>query len=145
MSVHRAPPVLSFHLKRFQFIASGGSKINKHVEFAERLDMAPCLSFPEEAVRSGGTVYRLFAVLVHAGQSTDCGHYFSFVRAPNDAWFRCDDESVKPVSLAKVLKAEGIHTILHARGRRRRKRCGIRTDAAADAAAAASTGRIRRE
>ena len=106
MSVHRAPPVLSIHLKRFQYLVFGGSKINKPIAFAERLDMAPFLSFPKEAVRSGGAVYRLFAVLVHAGQSTDCGHYFSFVRAPNDAWFRCDDESVTRVPLAKVLEQQ---------------------------------------
>jgi ubiquitin carboxyl-terminal hydrolase 36/42 len=106
MSVHRAPPVLSIHLKRFQYLVFGGSKINKPIAFAERLDMAPFLSFPKEAVRSGGAVYRLFAVLVHAGQSTDCGHYFSFVRAPNDAWFRCDDESVSRVPLAKVLEQQ---------------------------------------
>ena len=40
----RAPPVLTCHLKRFNFTYRQGRKINKHVEFSEHLDLAPYMS-----------------------------------------------------------------------------------------------------
>ena len=57
--------------------------------------------------------YRLCAVIMHAGDSLDVGHYFSFGRVSggcsggrddaDDAWWRLDDTSVAPVSAAAAL------------------------------------------
>jgi ubiquitin carboxyl-terminal hydrolase 36/42 len=106
LSVHRAPPVLTIHLKRFQFVQMfGGAKINKPIAFPETLDMSPYMSFPKAARRDGTHIYKLYAVLVHSGSSTDCGHYYSFVRAPNDAWFRCDDSSVHSIDICSNFRS----------------------------------------
>jgi ubiquitin C-terminal hydrolase len=38
--------------------------------------------------------YNLYGVLVHQGGSCHSGHYYAFVKAPNDVWHLCDDDSV---------------------------------------------------
>jgi hypothetical protein len=78
-TVHRAPLVLSVHLKRFETSWGGhASKINKHVRFGQSLSLGDYMSQGERA----DAQYALYAVLVHTGASTRSGHYFSFVRPP---------------------------------------------------------------
>ena len=89
------PNVLTVHLKRFNF---RGGKVDRMVDFAEELDISAFLSRPGQRV-----VYRLTSVLVHAGASSNSGHYFAFVRVGRD-WFRMDDASVRPVPFATVLQ-----------------------------------------
>ena len=96
LTVHRPPPCLTIHLKRFQFVQLyGGSKIKGPVQFTETLDMAPYLSFPDTAKLDGSHLYRLHGVLVHSGSSTDCGHYYSFNKSASGQWYRCDDTHVR--------------------------------------------------
>ena len=59
--------------------------------------------------------YKLYAVIVHAGHSSDAGHYFSFCLAyeggdgvsdehgDDGGWWRLDDSSTPPVTAAVVL------------------------------------------
>lgn len=42
-------------------------------------------------------LYDLYGVVVHHGGSSNSGHYFSFVKAPNGAWHCMNDESVSTV------------------------------------------------
>ena len=42
--IYSAPPVLTVHLKRFEVSSAGLRKANRHVQFAERLDLAPFCS-----------------------------------------------------------------------------------------------------
>jgi ubiquitin carboxyl-terminal hydrolase 36/42 len=44
------------------------------------------------------TNYKLYGVLVHLGYTSHSGHYYSYVRAPNDVWYKADDERVSVVS-----------------------------------------------
>ncbi|KAL1443520.1 hypothetical protein MTO96_007430 [Rhipicephalus appendiculatus] len=74
-TVHRAPNVATFQLKRFDANRMFGGKITKHVSYPEHLELRPYMSD-----KHGGPVtYRLNAVLVHLGASCNSGHYFCFV------------------------------------------------------------------
>lgn len=102
MRLYRLPNVLTLHLKRFHMTPFGDSiKVSKHVEFEPQLDVAP---FVAPGGAEGGSVYDLYAVLVHEGQTCNSGHYHAFVKASNGIWYSMNDESVHQVSLATVLK-----------------------------------------
>ena len=46
LTIHRAPAVLTIHLKRFQFVQLyGGEKIGKPITFTEQLNLAAHMSF----------------------------------------------------------------------------------------------------
>ncbi|ORY22139.1 hypothetical protein BCR39DRAFT_552280 [Naematelia encephala] len=102
-----APPVLTFHLKRFSVNYGFGGraradKFNQHIEFGEWLDIAPYMVDPKS--QSGpSTKYRLYAVTCHRGVELRFGHYTSYVKGPQGAWFNADDDDMSPVSLSTVL------------------------------------------
>ncbi|CAG8531476.1 5251_t:CDS:2 [Acaulospora colombiana] len=74
------PPVLVFHLKRFQQVGSrwGGvmsmRKIDDFVEFHEELDV--------DGEKTRNTKYRLYGVVVHLGSLYN-GHYIAYVLTKN--------------------------------------------------------------
>uniref|UniRef100_A0A131YI54 Ubiquitin carboxyl-terminal hydrolase 36 n=1 Tax=Rhipicephalus appendiculatus TaxID=34631 RepID=A0A131YI54_RHIAP len=101
-TVHRAPNVATFQLKRFDANRMFGGKITKHVSYPEHLELRPYMSD-----KHGGPVtYRLNAVLVHLGASCNSGHYFCFVRNSNGSWYCMDDARVHQVSLGQVLNQQ---------------------------------------
>ena len=38
--------------------------------------------------------YRLYAVLVHSGYSSNSGHYYCYIRASNGIWYQMNDSIV---------------------------------------------------
>ena len=111
MLVSEAPPVLTVHLKRFGFggfggFGGGGAKIDRHIEFAKKLDLRPhMVSHGHGGGRSGQGRYALHAVLVHSGRSVHSGHYYAFVRSGKDGqWYCMDDSRVTCVREETVLK-----------------------------------------
>jgi len=96
LMVYKPPAVLTIQLKRFSFSMYGG-KINRHIGFEENLNMKQICASPHDIK------YSLYAVLVHQGDSTHSGHYYSFVKA-NDRWFEMNDSQVRPVSGHDVLR-----------------------------------------
>jgi hypothetical protein len=49
-------------------------------------------------------IYDLYGIVIHAGRSSNSGHYYSFVKKEN-RWFKCNDESVSEVhNIDQVLK-----------------------------------------
>lgn len=101
LGVLRAPAVLTVHLKRFNMTSWGEmSKLNKYVEFPTSLDISSTLVPGSES----SSLYELYAVLVHEGQTCNSGHYHAFVKASNGVWYSMNDSSVTQVSLATVLK-----------------------------------------
>lgn len=52
LTIHKAPYVLTVHLKRFHFY-NLGQKINKNVNFDSTLDLKPFVSGPHVSVISG--------------------------------------------------------------------------------------------
>ncbi|GJP55275.1 hypothetical protein CLOM_g14255 [Closterium sp. NIES-68] len=51
-----------------------------------------------------GGKYSLYGVLVHAGWSTNSGHYYCYVRGPSGTWSSMDDSRVQQVSEKTVLQ-----------------------------------------
>jgi hypothetical protein len=108
IKVLKAPPVLTVQLKRFTYGFYGGGKINKHVQFAEQLDLAPfMIKNQQQKCQKSASVenlrYRLYAVLVHMG-SCNSGHYYCYVKSPAGAWYNMDDSCVAQVKLSTVLQ-----------------------------------------
>ncbi|KAG8077135.1 hypothetical protein GUJ93_ZPchr0006g41836 [Zizania palustris] len=98
-TIDKAPYVLTIHLKRFSPF-NPREKIDKKVEFQPMLDLKPFLS------DSKGTdfKYSLYGVLVHAGWNTQSGHYYCFVRTSSGMWHNLDDNQVRQVREADVLR-----------------------------------------
>jgi len=48
-------------------------------------------------------IYELYAVLVHLGETVDNGHLFSYIRSPDDLWYKTNDELITRVNLDSVL------------------------------------------
>jgi hypothetical protein len=85
------------HLKRFDNFAR---KIKNFVQYEEYLDLS---KFKNNAKKSEVNKYRLCSVLVHQGNSSNSGHYYSYVRVTNDQWCCFNDHSVNIVEKSTVL------------------------------------------
>ncbi|KAG6623998.1 Ubiquitin-specific protease [Phytophthora cinnamomi] len=101
LTIAECPNVLMIQLKRFDLMFG---KIKRHIEFPRTLDIASGMSKNCEDRRRGRTKYDLHAVLVHAGFSTDCGHYYAFVKGSSGQWYEMNDDTVRWVSLDTVLQ-----------------------------------------
>ncbi|GER27761.1 ubiquitin carboxyl-terminal hydrolase [Striga asiatica] len=99
LTIHKAPHVLTVHLKRFGS-HSPGQKIDKKIAFGPTLDLKPFVTGPYD----GDLNYTLYGVLVHAGWSTRSGHYYCFVRTSSGMWYSLDDNQVFQVSEKRVLE-----------------------------------------
>uniref|UniRef100_T1IR82 Ubiquitin carboxyl-terminal hydrolase n=1 Tax=Strigamia maritima TaxID=126957 RepID=T1IR82_STRMM len=101
-SIHRAPNIATFQLKRFDYNRMMGGKISKNITFPEKLDMRSYMS----QTQGPPVKYQLYAVLVHQGASCSSGHYFCFVRNSNNLWYCMDDCRIRQVSLNIVLSQQ---------------------------------------
>ncbi|KAF3670302.1 putative glycine-rich cell wall structural protein 1.8-like [Capsicum annuum] len=67
-------------------------KVDKHVSFPLELDLLPYIeniqSYNEEMK------YDLYAVIVHAGSTSSSGHYYSFICAEPNEWYKFDDSTI---------------------------------------------------
>ncbi|KAK7528092.1 ubiquitin carboxyl-terminal hydrolase 2 [Phyllosticta citriasiana] len=126
LSIKNLPPVLSFHLKRFETTKSQSTKLETRTSFPLTIDMYPytvqartsssatASSSPSKGsskivahdpnVRHPTVLYDLSSVIVHKGK-LDSGHYVSFSRKGSE-WFMFDDSKVVYASEADVLRAE---------------------------------------
>ncbi|XP_049810548.1 ubiquitin carboxyl-terminal hydrolase 36 isoform X1 [Schistocerca nitens] len=99
-SLEKPPMVLCIQLKRFSML---GAKLNKHVEFPQRLDLTRYLC-PQSQYRGGQPLtYRLTSLVLHMGSSVNCGHYTAVAQTSTGHWYQFDDSSVRPISLNSVL------------------------------------------
>ncbi|KAL4589899.1 hypothetical protein LXL04_002811 [Taraxacum kok-saghyz] len=99
LTIHKAPNVLTVHLKRFGSHMSG-QKIDKKIQFGSTLDLKPFVTGSYD----GDLKYTLYGVLVHAGWSTHSGHYYCFVRTSSGMWYSLDDNRVVQVSEKRVFE-----------------------------------------
>ncbi|XP_047083056.1 ubiquitin carboxyl-terminal hydrolase 23-like [Lolium rigidum] len=98
-TIDKAPDVLTIHLKRFSPF-NPRHKIDKKVEFQPTLNLKPFVSNSEDM----DFRYSLYGVLVHAGWNTQSGHYYCFVRTSSGLWHNLDDNQVRQVREADVLR-----------------------------------------
>ncbi|KAJ0090143.1 hypothetical protein Patl1_14670 [Pistacia atlantica] len=112
LTVHKAPYVLTVHLKRFRS-HDPGQKIDKKVQFGPTLDMKPFVSGSYE----GDLKYTLYGVLIHHGWSTHSGHYYCFIRTSSGMWYSLDDNRVVQVNERSVLEQKA-YMLFYVRDRR---------------------------
>lgn len=98
-TVDRAPNVATFQFKRFDYNRIFGGKITKQISYPEILNLRPYMS----ESKGDPINYKLFAVLVHLGSTSNSGHYFCYVRNSNQNWYLMDDARVSSTSLNQVL------------------------------------------
>ncbi|XP_041658884.1 ubiquitin carboxyl-terminal hydrolase 42-like [Cheilinus undulatus] len=100
LTIHRSSNVLTLCLNRFANF--NGGKITKGVKYPEYLDLRPFMS------QSQGEplLYELYAVLVHSGFSCDSGHYYCYIKASNDQWYRMNDSTVSVRDIKFVLNKQ---------------------------------------
>lgn len=124
LRLHRLPPVLPIHLKRFSHskTSAQSSKIDARVRFPFSLNIAPYTTMSVDLKAKAGVtessnddnddevehkrdpIYTLTSVIVHKGK-IDNGHYISYSRQA-DEWFRFDDSMVVKIEEKEVLGAE---------------------------------------
>ncbi|CAL9182291.1 unnamed protein product [Musa hybrid cultivar] len=111
LTIHKAPYVLTIHLKRFDSLFPG-QKIDTKVDFDLTLDLKPFISDPHE----DDLKYTLYGVLVHAGWSAESGHYYCYVCTSSGMWHSLDDNQVYQVSEKTVLE-EKAYMLFYVRDR----------------------------
>lgn len=97
------PPILQFHLKRFEYDWNTDStaKLNNRFTFPESIDLAPiCIDVEENDSRSE---YELQSVIIHMGEY-GVGHYYAYVRPDieSNKWYRFNDDNVDEVTFEEV-------------------------------------------
>mmetsp|Transcript_18020 Transcript_18020/g.29596 ORF Transcript_18020/g.29596 Transcript_18020/m.29596 type:complete len:897 (-) Transcript_18020:327-3017(-) len=122
-SIHRAPPILTIHLMRFQRNSKGRlQKLAGHVSFPSILDLFPfscnslgtpcpgpslCPGHAEHTAshsKKDELQYRLYGVVVHGG-GLGGGHYTAYV-LHKEQWYYFSDTHLSRRSEAEVLAAE---------------------------------------
>ncbi|KAK1756865.1 hypothetical protein QBC47DRAFT_443479 [Echria macrotheca] len=111
--IESLPPVLIFHLKRFQFDAEGRGTVKIYKKVGYPLE----LEFPRDVISrqkwntmlngsSGPPKYKLTAVIYHHGKNASGGHYTADVRRQDgNEWIRIDDTAIRRVRSEDI--AEG--------------------------------------
>ncbi|KAG8932203.1 hypothetical protein FRC01_000125 [Tulasnella sp. 417] len=85
-TIESAPQVLTVHLKRF---TGTGRKIGRPIGYSTSLDLAPYVSEGTEPF-----TYSLYGIIAHSGSGPHSGHYFAYIKSPNDRWHEMNDEDV---------------------------------------------------
>ncbi|OMJ84054.1 hypothetical protein SteCoe_14925 [Stentor coeruleus] len=104
--IKTAPNILTIQLKRF---TNQGKKDSRTVRFGETITLDSSLLYSQPII------YRLYAVLVHVGFGCRSGHYYSFIKAPNDMWFEANDSCISQASLSRVLSNNGAYILMYKR------------------------------
>ncbi|KAM5165087.1 ubiquitin carboxyl-terminal hydrolase 17-like protein 6 [Mantella aurantiaca] len=100
LSLHRTSNVLTLALKRFA--SFNGGKLSKDIKYAEYFDISPYTSDPNGQTH----MYQLYAILVHRGTSCYSGHYYCYVKASDDQWYKLNDTIVSRVDMKTVLNEQ---------------------------------------
>ena len=109
-TLHKASKILLINLKRFEF-GKNSHKLSHLVRYPEYLNVTSYMS--EENSNDQSLNYRLYAVLVHVGASMHSGHYFSYVRSPNNRWYKADDTTMTQCDLNQVLTQHGAYILCY--------------------------------
>ncbi|KAG1714547.1 Ubiquitin carboxyl-terminal hydrolase 42 [Nymphon striatum] len=99
VTIHQAPSVCTFHLKRFQYNNAYCCKIGKIIKFPEKLNLRPYMS----ESKGPPVFYMLRGLVVHAGPSMQSGHYYAYVRNAKGNFYVMNDDLVSHADKNKVL------------------------------------------
>uniref|UniRef100_K3YZJ7 USP domain-containing protein n=1 Tax=Setaria italica TaxID=4555 RepID=K3YZJ7_SETIT len=102
LTLHRAPDVIAFHLKRFTTLDNSVEKIDKHVVYPSEVDLKPFHSNPDTV---GELKYDLYGVVEHSGLP-NYGHYVCSIRSSPSTWYLMNDSHVDSITDASALNKE---------------------------------------
>ncbi|KJH44938.1 ubiquitinyl hydrolase 1 [Dictyocaulus viviparus] len=93
----KLPPVVMLQLNRYVFDANGRNrKLKTPIVYPRELSAR---SFHLNVSKYDDFDYELFAVMIHEGDNTYCGHYYDLVRHPfTGVWYKYNDEHVEPLA-----------------------------------------------
>lgn len=98
-TVARPPNVATIQFKRFDYNRIYGGKITKKISYSATFNIRPYMCDS----KGSPITYKLNAVLVHQGATSNSGHYYCYIKSSNGLWYLMDDERVVQVSLSQVL------------------------------------------
>ncbi|KAK3705191.1 hypothetical protein QZH41_013988 [Actinostola sp. cb2023] len=104
--IHQPPNILTVQLKRFDSNHIFGGKVTKSVDYKEYLDLRPYMT----SSKGPPVRYKLYAVLVHSGYSSNSGHYYCYVRGSNNSWYNMNDSVVSEI--IKTVRQVGLNAAL---------------------------------
>lgn len=90
LQIKQLPPILHFQLLRFESANGVNKKINTFLKFPKIIDMNKFINDSTNIPR----LYHLSGLIIHEGQSTNSGHYITFIKKKN-YWFKFNDEKVE--------------------------------------------------
>jgi len=116
LSIHKFPPILVLHLKRFSEGSRFRQKLSHLVRFPLRsLDLSP---FSSRSYEDSSPIYDLYAVSNHIG-SCYGGHYTAYCCNPtNKQWNSFNDSSVKPMNESSACTKEAYVLFYQLRSRK---------------------------
>ncbi|PHT96675.1 hypothetical protein BC332_34400 [Capsicum chinense] len=102
LMLYNVPFVAIFHLKRLQNDGSVVRKVEKHVSFPLELDLL--LYTDNNQTNNEQIKYDLYAVIVHVGSTSSSGHYYCFICAEPNEWYKFDDSMIVDNELKKTVQ-----------------------------------------
>ncbi|KAK5986804.1 USP domain-containing protein [Trichostrongylus colubriformis] len=93
----KLPPVVMLQLNRYVFDVNGRNrKLKTPIIYPRELSAR---SFHFNVSKYDDFDYELFAVMIHEGDNTYCGHYYDLVRHPfTGVWYKYNDEHVEQLA-----------------------------------------------
>ncbi|CAB3410177.1 unnamed protein product [Caenorhabditis bovis] len=112
VAISKLPEVVCIHLKRFGSDRAHSYKINTHVNFPlEDLD----LSRYETGPSSSTSLYDLWGIITHEGNTPISGHYKAFCRNREDGvWYEFDDNVVTKLD-GELIKKQNAYALFYVR------------------------------
>lgn len=114
------PKTLIIILKKYINVGSYMAKVNKIIQYPEILDIKDFYCGTDE------TKYELYGIVNHAGLSVGSGHYYSFVKEPQnnivnvdekiiygDEWYLCNDTIIKTIGKEEALSSKNAYILFY--------------------------------
>jgi ubiquitin carboxyl-terminal hydrolase 36/42 len=84
------------------------TKIHRFISFPEMIDLGPYVNTNvsdsnEENDSISNFIYKLYAVVVHRGETPFSEHSFSYIHSPDGLWYESNDATVTQVQFNVVL------------------------------------------
>ncbi|CEF65427.1 Ubiquitin carboxyl-terminal hydrolase 48 [Strongyloides ratti] len=94
IKITKFPPVLLIQLNRVSYDALGRNvKIKTPIEYPMIINSSMINNELDEEIE-----YELFAVMIHEGKESHCGHYYDIIKEPSSGkWFKYNDRLVEEV------------------------------------------------
>jgi ubiquitin carboxyl-terminal hydrolase 36/42 len=121
LDIMKASPIVFINLRKFTYNKNIGrvTKIHRFISFPEILNLGRYVNTNvsdsnEENDSISHFTYKLYAVVVHRGDTPVSGHIFSYIRSPDGFWYEFNDETVTQVQFNVVLSEKDAYILCYA-------------------------------